>query len=92
MSPWHVYMVRCCDDSLYTGISNDIEARIKRHNAGKGAKYTRSRCPVVLVWCESVENASVARKREAEMKGWSRKEKLYFLASTKAASGIVKPI
>ncbi|MBP7005633.1 GIY-YIG nuclease family protein [Patescibacteria group bacterium] len=92
MSPWHVYMVRCCDDSLYVGISNDVEARIKRHNAGKGAKYTRSRCPVVLVWCESVENASAARKREVEMKRWSRKEKLHFLASTKATSRIAEPI
>lgn len=83
MPSWFVYMVRCCDGSLYTGISNNLEARIERHNAGTGAKYTRSRRPVVLVWCESMESASIARKREAEMKTWSRKEKLSFLASLK---------
>ena len=76
MSPWHVYMVRCCDDSLYIGISNDVEARIKRHNAGKGAKYTRSHLPVVLVWSEPAETESAARKREAQIKKWPRMKKL----------------
>ena len=47
---WHVYIVRCADGSLYTGLTNDLTARIAKHNSGAGAKYTRSRRPVRLVW------------------------------------------
>lgn len=73
---WFVYILRCSDGSLYVGISNDVEHRIKRHNAGTGAKYTRSHRPVVLVWSELAETASAARKREAEIKTWPRMKKL----------------
>ena len=79
MSEWHVYILRCCDDSLYVGISNKVEERVKRHNAGMGAAYTRSHRPVVLVWTEMAESESVARKREAQIKGWTRLEKLNLL-------------
>lgn len=72
---WHVYMVRCKDGSLYTGITTDVMARIATHNSGKGAKYTRGRGPVVLVWEEMAESESAARKREAEMKRLSKTEK-----------------
>ncbi len=75
MSPWFVYMVRCCDESLYTGITINIEERIKKHNVGLGAKYTRSRKPVALVWSEEVESESVARIRETAIKKWDKKKK-----------------
>lgn len=61
-------MLRCVDDSLYTGVAKDLAARIAQHNAGGGAKYTRSRLPVALVYAESAENRSAAQKREAEIK------------------------
>lgn len=80
MITWSVYMVRCRDGSLYTGISTDVEARLARHNNGKGAAYTRSRKPVTLVWEEEAANESAARKREAEIKSWKKVEKERFLA------------
>jgi len=76
MSRWFVYILRCRDGSLYTGITNDIGKRLEAHNTGKGAKYTRSRAPVELVWKEAKRNETYARKREAEIKGWTREEKV----------------
>ena len=76
MSRWHVYILRCADDTLYTGITNDLEHRLERHNAGKGAKYTRSRLPVAIVWKKGCKDESTARKREAAIKKLSRQEKL----------------
>jgi len=76
MSRWFVYMVRCADRSLYTGISNDLISRIKKHNVGKGAKYTRSRLPVKLVWREQKSSERAARRREAAIKGLTRLEKI----------------
>ena len=78
---WFVYILQCSDESLYTGISNDIEARIKTHNCGKGAKYTRSRLPVKLVYMEKFFNKSGALKREIELKKLSRKKKLNLIKS-----------
>lgn len=75
MNSWSVYILRCGDGSLYTGISNNVEERVKRHNDGHGAAYTRSHRPVVLVWSEVAESESAAKKREAEIKSWTRKEK-----------------
>lgn len=77
--PWIVYMLRCCDGSLYTGITKNLEQRIAKHNDGTGAKYTRSRLPVVLVWHEVAESEGDARRREAEIKTWKRNEKFAFL-------------
>ena len=68
MSDWYVYMLRCADESLYTGIATDIEARVAKHNTGKAAKYTRSRRPVVLVYQETAADRSTAQRREAEIK------------------------
>lgn len=78
MPDWSVYMVRCKDGSLYTGITIDIEKRIAKHNAGEGAKYTRSRKPVTLVWSDAVESESAARVKEMQMKKMTKcaKEKL----------------
>lgn len=75
MTDWFIYIVRCSDGSLYTGISNNISKRIARHNAGKGAKYTSTRHPVELVRTESVASETEARKREAQIKGWVKIKK-----------------
>ena len=77
MNDWFVYMVRCNDDSLYTGITKDVERRVKEHNEGDklAAKYTRPRLPVVLVYQETCESRSVATKREIEIKQLSRRDK-----------------
>ena len=76
LNSWKVYIVSCCDGSLYTGITTDIEKRIAVHNAGKGAKYTRSRRPVKLAWSEDCGDHSSALRRELEIKGMSREDKL----------------
>jgi len=75
---WFFYMVRCRDSSLYSGITVDIENRLTEHNNGTGAKYTAGRRPVTLVYCETLGGVSEARKREAQVKRWSRirKERL----------------
>jgi putative endonuclease len=83
MPIWHVYILRCGDGSLYTGISTDIIARVKKHNAGKGAAYTRSHLPVVLVWKERKKSESNAKKREAEIKRLTRIEKLNLIRRKK---------
>lgn len=71
-----VYMLRCCDGSLYTGWTNDLEKRVKTHQAGRGGKYTRSRLPVELVWHEVCESKEEAMSREWHLKHLSREEKL----------------
>lgn len=75
MPAWFVYIVRCADGSLYTGISTKVEQRVEKHNAGTGSAYTRSHLPVVLVWSNPAKSESAARKREAQIKGWTRAEK-----------------
>lgn len=72
----YVYIVKCNDDSLYTGYTNDPSRRIAEHNSGTGAKYTRGRGPVKLVYLEEFSNKSEAMKREYEIKQLSRPEKL----------------
>jgi len=76
---WHVYILRCRDGSLYTGISTDVRKRLEKHNAGKGAAYTRSRKPVLLLWSACMKTESAARKREAKIKKWSKVEKEEFI-------------
>lgn len=69
MDTWYVYIVRCSDNSLYTGITTDVERRILEHNSGpKGARYTRSRRPVALVYCEQAASRSAATCRENHIK------------------------
>lgn len=72
---YFLYILRCSDGSLYVGITNDLENRIKVHNAGKGAKYTRSKGPVVLVYSEKHNNHKEAAKRESQIKGWNKEKK-----------------
>lgn len=68
MAKWTVYILRCADNSLYTGVATDVDARLARHNAGKGAKYTRGRRPVKLVYREAANGRSAALKRELAIK------------------------
>ncbi|MFA5795044.1 MAG: GIY-YIG nuclease family protein [Candidatus Brocadiia bacterium] len=72
---WYVYIVRCVDDTLYTGITNNVSKRVATHNAGKGARYTRSRRPVKLVYKKSFPDKSTAFKRERAVKQLTRKNK-----------------
>jgi len=73
---WHVYLLRCRDGTLYAGATNDLAARVDRHAAGRGARYTRSRLPVELVFAVRVRNRSTALRREAAVKQLTRSEKL----------------
>lgn len=72
---WVVYLLRCGDGSLYTGITNDLTKRLKAHAAGKASRYTRSRLPVEVVYTERRPNRSAALKREAAIKKLRRAEK-----------------
>lgn len=74
-SHWHVYIVECADGTLYTGCAVDVEARVKVHNSGKGAKYTKPRLPVHLVYSEPAEDRSTALKREYALKQLTAVEK-----------------
>ncbi len=73
--PYGVYIVRCADGTLYTGIAVDVDRRIEQHNAGKGAKYTRSRRPVACVYREECADKGEALRRELAIKALSRTEK-----------------
>jgi putative endonuclease len=73
---WHVYLVRCGDGTLYAGATNDLPRRFAAHGAGKGARYTRGRGPLVLAWSEEVADRSAALRREIEVKRLGRAEKL----------------
>lgn len=72
----YVYILKCSDETLYTGWTNNLDKRLEAHNSGKGAKYTRVRLPVKLVYYEEYEDKIEAMKREYEIKQLSRKEKV----------------
>ena len=72
---WYVYMLRCRDGSLYTGCTDDVQRRLAVHNSGKGAKYTRSRLPVSLVYEEALPDKSAALKREYALKRLDKVQK-----------------
>lgn len=80
---YYAYMVRCCDDTLYTGFTTDLEHRVKMHNAKKGAKYTKARTPVSLVYFEQFETKQLAMQREAAIKKLSRQEKIGLIEARK---------
>lgn len=71
----YVYILECADGTWYTGWTNNLEKRIQTHNAGKGAKYTKSRLPVRLIYFEEYQDEHTARSREYQIKQLSRKEK-----------------
>ena len=73
---YHLYILKCSDNSLYTGITTDIERRLEVHRSGKGSKYVRARLPFILIYQEEYPDKSTASKREAEIKSWSRAEKI----------------
>jgi len=73
---WQVYILRCRDDTFYTGITNNLEKRIQRHNLGTASRYTRTRLPVSLVYQEAAADRGAASRREAEIKKLKRRAKL----------------
>lgn len=77
----YTYIVRCADDTLYTGWTNDLENRIKVHNEGRGAKYTRCRRPVVLFYYEEYQSKTEAMSREYAIKRMTRRQKLALAAA-----------
>lgn len=76
---WKLYILRCGDGSLYTGITTDVEKRLEVHRSGKGAKYTRGRGPLALVYSEECGDHSTALKREIEIKAMTKEEKERFI-------------
>ncbi|MBV7272393.1 GIY-YIG nuclease family protein [Clostridiaceae bacterium UIB06] len=77
----YVYILRCADGSLYTGYTNDLKKRLKTHNSGKGAKYTRCRLPLELAYYETYETKNEAMKREYSIKQLSRPNKLRLIST-----------
>jgi len=73
---WVCYLLQCADNTLYCGITNNLDKRLAAHNAGEGAKYTRGRAPVTLVYQEECEDKSAALKRERKIKSLTRADKL----------------
>lgn len=73
---WTVYILKCADETLYTGITTDLVRRLAEHNAGKGAKYTKGRGPLKVVYQEAYEDQSAALRREIQIKRLRRREKL----------------
>jgi putative endonuclease len=82
MKAWGVYILKCRDGSLYTGATNDLAQRLKRHESGKAAAYTRSRLPVNLVFFEAANDRSAALRREAALKRLTRTQKLELISTT----------
>ncbi len=73
---WYVYILQCADSTFYTGITTDIDRRISEHESGTGAKYTKGRAPLKLVYSEECDNRSIASKREINIKRLSREAKV----------------
>lgn len=84
MTNYSVYIVQCADGTLYTGIAKDLQTRIEHHNSGTGAKYTRMRRPVKLVFNQTCDSHSAALKREYAIKQLSRKQKLALISSVES--------
>ncbi len=83
-TPWAVYILRCRGGTLYTGATCDLERRLRQHRAGRGARYTRSRLPLALVYLETVRDRGSALRREAALKQLTRAEKLQLIRRTRA--------
>lgn len=79
---YYLYVLKCSDSSLYTGITDNIKKRMAVHESGKGSKYVRSRLPFTLMYSEELKDKSTALKREIEIKRWSRREKILKLGLT----------
>ncbi|AJA49643.1 hypothetical protein UPF0213 [Clostridium pasteurianum DSM 525 = ATCC 6013] len=85
----YIYILKCSDGTLYTGYTNDLKNRLKVHNSGKGAKYTRGRLPVAIVYFEAFETKSEATKREYYIKHLNRTEKLKLIDKGKNKGEII---
>jgi UV DNA damage endonuclease len=83
--PWFVYILRCADGSLYTGVTKDVKRRCRQHNTGIASRYTRSRRPTKLVWQEVQTSQSSALKRETAIKAMTRRDKLAMIRLRKKA-------
>ena len=81
---YHVYILRCNDGSYYVGVTNDLEARLALHNSGQGPKFTALRRPVELVYAEPCDTLAAARRREIQVKKWTRVKKEALIASRPA--------
>ncbi len=82
-SPWFVYLLKCRDGSLYTGITTDLKRRMKQHSQGKASKYTRAKLPIKCVYNEPQPDESSAKKRECEIKSWPRDKKRKLIGKKK---------
>ena len=88
---WYLYILRCGDGTLYTGITTDVEKRLEQHRTGKGAKYTRGRQPLELVYQENCEDHSAALKREYEIKKMPRDAKMRLITKTDEKIALCEP-
>jgi len=88
--PWFVYIVRCRDGSLYTGATNDLDKRVRAHNEGKGARYTRARRPVVLVFSRRARDMGSALRAEYRLKQLTRAEKLELTSAPLRARAVTR--
>ena len=88
---WYLYILRCGDGTLYTGITTDVEKRLEQHRTGKGAKYTRGRQPLELVYREKCGDHSTALKREYEIKKMPRDAKMRLIAKTDEKTALCEP-
>ena len=79
---WFCYVLRCADNTYYTGVAVDLDKRVAKHNAGHAAKYTRGRAPVRLVWSRRCRSYADARALEAHLKAWSRAKKKQLVAGS----------
>lgn len=90
ISPWFVYIVRCSDRSLYTGVTTEPERRLAQHNDGRGAKYTSKRCPVVLVYVEEAADRGAALRREYEIKQMTAANKRRLVARRRRRAAVTR--
>jgi putative endonuclease len=81
---WFVYIIKCEDDSLYTGYTDNLQNRFEKHKSGKGAKYTRSHKPKQIVFFKKYDNKIVAQKKEREIKNLTHEEKIKFIKQNKS--------
>lgn len=87
---WFVYLLRCADDSLYTGITIDVKRRCEQHEAGTASRYTRGRRPTCLVYLETIANQSMALKRELAIKALSRQQKISLIRQAGAQAAAIR--
>jgi predicted GIY-YIG superfamily endonuclease len=91
ISEWTVYILECSDGTFYTGVTNNLQKRINLHNAGKGAKYTRSRLPVKVIYQEDAPEKSEALKREYMIKQLSREQKIKLMHNSAVSPPLTAP-